>query len=1564
MRFLNKTIRLKEWQLDIFSAFVLLGGIFAGVILAVAGLIPLINADVTNLITLTSDASFNTGSYASTNITGAGDGASVQLTPGGAGWLDPAWTYRRDITINNPNTSTLTEYQVLITLNTSNFNYANVQNDCDDIRFANNAGQLLSHYQLVCNTSGVSQFWVKVDSLAASSDTTIQVYFGNASATSGSNEVATFSYSSAKTVGYIINDRVNEASVISLIANNQIIHNSQTFNLNEYETNYFPLVNRSLPIQAKGLFNFKDPDTDNDTFVPVSFAGTNFRFTTRESGTDTEDFWMISPWGSATVTIAGDGGAACQTLTVTGTAAVNGSGCNLAAGITFKITSTIPILVFYDGNANQISPIMPVENGPWYGVPSRTLMISAADSGANTTYFRSDNANAYNNAIAANRDLTQATAYASYASGPALKITGDNPIFASAWNDGNGNDGVSFMPWNKLGTRFGGATVVDYIAIASPYPATCRVYNALTQTLVASGTASSLNSEVYMLGFGTGNSNTYVNGPWYVDCDKPVYLYAEMSADAETQVYTYEQMRQFVYPTPAMNSTLGNEEGSIPGSGTWESAGNQNAIDLKWNGGWGDGTGTSVGFEASVSNVGANANIAFQIRAASSLANLTSTSYQTLGVASSGTSFTVTKDELDTLGVPTGLNGRYIQIKATLNSIDGFINPVLESFGVRYQADNSGPSVNASGIQLFKSSTGGEVTTDNWLNNIAPYFSWSEGSDTQSEIGGFCLYIGNDINGDPAITEGILGDSGFSVPGADCPFQIETPYIDFATTAFRGSQWLESDTIKYYMKVKSIDRAGNEYLGTAASFSFYYDDTPPTTPFFISLPSGFVSSKEVTITWPTVGNERAKDDHSQLAGLQYRIGNNGVWYGDLHNGAENQTDLLVNDGHYVTIDPYDFDALSQEVNLIYFRSWDNAGNISTATVSGTIKINSNAPSSPQNLTVTPLTNTVNSYAFEWDPPSSYTGLLSGITYCYTVNTLPSAGTCIFTGPGVTNLAADAYANLPTTNTLYLVAKDEAGNINYSTYTQVDFTYTGTAPGIPRNIEVTDISIKDTANWRLSVTWEIPENIGAGVSSYKIYRSTQDLSCTNDIESFSLIDTIKGSTFYANTGLSQQTYYYCLRACDSANNCSAPSEVASGFPDGRFTSPAELISGPTITNLSTRRATINWVTVRGSDSKVAYGIAPDTYFEEEPSTSTQVNDHVINLSGLQPGTTYYYRAKWTDEDGNTGISPEKSFTTDPAPVIRDVSVARVGLDNAVIRFTARGAYGVQLRYGLTTSFGGAIEIDSSPVESTYTAIIENLQDGTNYFYTINPFDGEGFTYEGTVLNFATLPRPQITNVDIEEQKGNAQPTIKITWETNTPTNSIATYFPVTNPAFTRDQVDINLKDGKHEMTLAGLEAETTYNLIVKAVDAFGNQAQSDTISFTTATDSRPPEIFNLKVEGTITNFSESSTGSDQQKAQLIVSWDTDEPATSQVEFGQGSASVYTQKTQQDQNLTFNHLVVISNLTPSQVYSLRVISADSAGNEGLSDNSVTITPKVVSSALDLVFSNLLEIFGFLR
>jgi hypothetical protein len=567
----------------------------------------------------------------------------------------------------------------------------------------------------------------------------------------------------------------------------------------------------------------------------------------------------------------------------------------------------------------------------------------------------------------------------------------------------------------------------------------------------------------------------------------------------------------------------------------------------------------------------------------------------------------------------------------------------------------------------------------------------------------------------------------------------------------------------------------------------------------------------------------------------------------------------------------------------------------------------------------------------------------------------NASTYIDNGTSRT-VAATALANVNKgSNTVYVVAIDGASTPNYSpsNYITGTFTLNSTDPDNVGNLVASDSSIKSQSQWNVTLTWTAPTYQGAGNLTYRVYRST-------DGSSFSYIGSTSGLSYVDNTP-SSTLYYYKVITRDGASADSSGTNAVSITPTGKWTTAPSLDSGPTAGSITTKKATITWSTSRTADSKVQYGTTSGSYNTVEPSNSSQVTGHSIQLTGLNPGTTYYYKAKWTDEDGNTGTSDEKSFSTSSAPTVKDVTAKNIGLTSAIIQFTSNNASKVKIYYGKTTSFGGVKETSTSTSETTYTSELTSLDDGTKYYYKINTFDSESSEYEGTILDFTTLPRPKITNVRIQQVANTAQSTILVTWTTNTEVSSIVTYYPQGSPSEARDEVNVALTKGEHRMIARGLVPQTDYILMVKGRDKIGNEAASDTQRLTTATDTRPPQISELHVEGAA--IPPTTSTAQESIAQLIVSWNTDEPGTSQVEFGEGTGTTYSSKTQEDSNLTYNHLVIISGLTPSKVYHLRTISKDKAGNVGNSIDTVTITPKTTENALNLVITNLQEAFGFI-
>ena len=538
-----------------------------------------------------------------------------------------------------------------------------------------------------------------------------------------------------------------------------------------------------------------------------------------------------------------------------------------------------------------------------------------------------------------------------------------------------------------------------------------------------------------------------------------------------------------------------------------------------------------------------------------------------------------------------------------------------------------------------------------------------------------------------------------------------------------------------------------------------------------------------------------------------------------------------------------------------------------------------------------------------------------------------------------------YATQPGVNTLYVVARDESSNINYLNYSSVTFSANTSAPGVPRNTDIVDVSIKNTSNWRIALTWAPPINVGSGVSSYNIYRST-------DNSSFSKVGT-STSTTYIDAGLNQIKYFYKVTACDNTNNCGAPGSVVNESPTGKFTSPASLMSGPSVSGITTKRASISWSTNRVSDSKIVIGTKSGKYSSSEVGNSDQVSSHKISLDNLSPGTTYYYKAKWTDEDGNTGTSQEQTFTTAPAPVIKETSISDISLSGANISFTVKGATKAKIYYGTSDSFGGLKQINTSTSESRYKIDLGNLSDGTKYYIMVGSQDQEGSEYRGSILTFTTPSRPRITNLRFQPVAKEPTSTQRVTWTTNVPTTSQVSYS-------TPNGRLIEIQDSKmvteHEITIRNLQDDSVYSLIASSRDRSGNLATSDKQSFRTALDTRPPTVSNIVVKSSIRGSGTESRG------QLVVSWQTDEPSASQVAYSEGSGvKVFNSKSAEDTKMTTEHIIIISDLPTSRVYSVQPLSKDKSKNEGQGEVQTAIIGRASDSAITIIFNTLKSIFG---
>lgn len=114
--------------------------------------------------------------------------ASALSNSGGGGWLN-----NTNIIINNTNGGVLAEYQVVVNLDSVNFQFSQAQANGEDIRFTDPSGAELNYWIENWDYSGKNaKVWVRDPNIPANAETAIQMYYGNPSASSSSDGTGTF----------------------------------------------------------------------------------------------------------------------------------------------------------------------------------------------------------------------------------------------------------------------------------------------------------------------------------------------------------------------------------------------------------------------------------------------------------------------------------------------------------------------------------------------------------------------------------------------------------------------------------------------------------------------------------------------------------------------------------------------------------------------------------------------------------------------------------------------------------------------------------------------------------------------------------------------------------------------------------------------------------------------------------------------------------------------------------------------------------------------------------------------------------------------------------------------------------------------------------------------------------------------------------------------------------------------------------------------------------------------------------------------------------------------------
>ena len=250
-------------------------------------------------------------------------------------------------------------------------------------------------------------------------------------------------------------------------------------------------------------------------------------------------------------------------------------------------------------------------------------------------------------------------------------------------------------------------------------------------------------------------------------------------------------------------------------------------------------------------------------------------------------------------------------------------------------------------------------------------------------------------------------------------------------------------------------------------------------------------------------------------------------------------------------------------------------------------------------------------------------------------------------------------------------------------------------------------------------------------------------------------------------------------------------------------------------------------------------------------------------------------------------------------------------------------GFKIYYGTSSSsYTQTINL-ADPAATGYT--VTNLTDGGTYFFAVTAYDTSGneSDYSNEASKTASGSGGDTTPPVISGIYMNNITTTGATvnWTTDEASDTQVEYGTTTSygSATTLDTSTVT----NHSQTLSGLSPSTLYHYRVLSRDTSGNLATSGDYTFTTADlpDTTAPVISNVQISG-ITDTS------------ATITWTTDEPSTSQVEYGLTTGYGYL--TGVDSTLTTSHSVALSGLAAYTTYNFRVISEDASNNSASSGN----------------------------
>ncbi len=310
-----------------------------------------------------------------------------------------------------------------------------------------------------------------------------------------------------------------------------------------------------------------------------------------------------------------------------------------------------------------------------------------------------------------------------------------------------------------------------------------------------------------------------------------------------------------------------------------------------------------------------------------------------------------------------------------------------------------------------------------------------------------------------------------------------------------------------------------------------------------------------------------------------------------------------------------------------------------------------------------------------------------------------------------------------------------------------------------------------------------------------------------------------------------TYSYRIKSRNKEDNI-AESKLLS-FKTGSLEREYDVT--PTVSDLdemelSATSAKIAWTTAGETSSWVEYGTSRS--LGKNAGNDTMTVDHIVELTNLTPGITYYYRVKGEDEAGNKYQSAILTFTALVEPKITQEPTVKATNDAATITWKTNTDTDSIVEYGLTEKYGDSS--GSSVLSKEHEVKLEGLAQSTEYNFKVGGVDNYSVKVMSANSTFKTskdTTGPKIEDIRNEILRSrDAENKEKISVIVNFTTNEEATSYieyaeGITMATYNKKTRMNNTLNLSHSALIEGLNPATTYHYRIVTKDKYSNMTKS-------------------------------------------------------------------------------------------------------------------------------------------